>query len=757
MYLIERIDTLRDLQLPAHAVIIADRQLPQEYLSRFHDPILVDAGESLKTLAAVEDLAVAVLKRRSSKPLTLVAFGGGSIGDAVGFLASILWRGVALWHVPTTLLAMVDSAHGGKTAVNLGVAKNQLGTFYPAEKVVFVWEFLATLPVHQRRDGVVELLKTLWLGDAAGSRALQARDVETLAFAPFDEIAPALTQMIDAAVRIKQNIVHEDPREEKGLRTVLNLGHTIGHALELITGLGHGAAVAWGMASSLVFSEREGMDAPALRHCRETLAPLLVPFGAMPAREVLRGAMARDKKRSDDQLRSVVLHAFGAPHVHADISADQWIGALEQAYDHFSRSPLRVRVERERSVTLVIDASKSELNRALIIASQRIGRTCIVGKSEAEDVTFMLRALRGLGYPVEETAKGYVVDNLNSELQQDEAGEGRRIYVGEGGTTLRFLLALCATSVKRSKIVVAPSLLRRPHEPLLRALRSGGASIEPFDDLSGQGFVLRGWERMPEAFSVESDASSQFASAIALLSVGAEAPFTLRLLGETVSESYLRMTLSLLELAGVEHIRHEDLIAFNQTERLNEKLTLEMEPDASSAAVWSAARFLGHPCDPGRKARVPRQPDSAVDRFLARLQEADRAPQDIDLSEVPDLLPVLTVAALTRRHPVTFTGVSHLRHKESNRLDDFASSLRDVGAKVEASADGLQVRPGTEIMPDTLFRTHGDHRLVMAAALLAFAAAVPLRIDYAWSVSKSYPRFWDDLRRAGWTLQLPEG
>lgn len=753
--MIDRIDTLQELQLPAHAVVIADRQLLQEYLSRFRDPILVDAGEKLKTLASIEELAVSVLKRRSSKPLTLVALGGGSIGDAVGFLASILWRGVTLWHVPTTLLAMVDSAHGGKTAVNLGVAKNQLGTFYPADRVIFVWEFLATLPVHQRRDGVVELLKALWLGDAAGARALKARDVEALAFAPFDDIAPALTRMIDAAVRIKQNIVSEDPREEKGLRTVLNLGHTIGHALELITGMGHGAAVAWGMATSLLFSEREDMDASAVRHCRDTLIPLLVPFGSMPAREVLHGAIARDKKRSDDQLRSVVLRAIGEPQVRSDISADQWIDALEEVRDRFHRTPLRVRAETERSVTLTMDASKSELNRALIIAAQRIGRTCITGKSEAEDVTHMLRALRGLGYPIEETAKGYVIDNLNHDVRPEEDGEVRHIYVGEGGTTLRFLLALCATSVKRSKIVVSPSLLRRPHEPLLRALRSGGASVESFDDLSGQGFVLRGWERMPEAFSVESDASSQFASAIALLAAGADAPFTLRLLGDTVSDSYLRMTLSLLELAGVDHIRNEGLIAFNQTERLNEKLTMEMEPDASSAAVWSVARFLGHPCDPGRKARVPRQPDSAVERFLVRLQEADRAPQDIDLSEVPDLLPVLTIAALTRRHPVNFTGTQHLRHKESNRLDDFASSLRAVGATVEAHDDGLHVRPAAAIVSDKLFRTHGDHRLVMAAALLSYAAAVPLRIDHAWSVSKSYPRFWDDLRRAGWTLQLP--
>lgn len=753
---IERIDSLDALDLPTHAVVVADRQLPQEYLARFADPILVDAGEELKTLSAIEDLAVSVLKRRSSKPLTIVAVGGGSLGDAAGFLASILWRGVSLWHVPTTLLAMVDSAHGGKTAVNLGVAKNQLGTFYPAEKIVFVWEFLHTLPVPQRREGIVELLKALWLGDAAAARALRGSDVEALAFAPIAEITPTLTRMIDAAVQIKQRIVAADPHEENGVRTVLNLGHTAGHALELLTGLSHGAAVAWGMASSLTFSERLGMDTGAIRHCRRTLYPLLVPFGTLPSREALRSAIARDKKRSDDQLRSVVLRTLGDPVIRTDISADQWIDALEETRRQVSTIAPEVRCIAERKVTLVMDASKSELNRALVIAAQRTGRTCIVGRSAADDVRFMVRGLRELGYPVEETSKGFVVDNLNRDVRASDDEEARRVHVGEGGTTLRFLLALCATSVRRSKLFVSPALMRRPHEPLLRALRSGGASIETFDDLSGQGFVVRGWTAMPEALSVESEKSSQFASALALLAAGADRPFTLRLLEEPVSAPYLRMTLALLERAGVEHIWHGDLIALNQTERLRKKLLLEIDPDASSAAVWSVARFLGHPAGTGRKARVPRQPDSAVERYLAALQLADRAPQEIDVSDVPDLLPVLSVAALTRRYPVTFTGAAHLRNKESNRLDDFAASLRALGVSAEARSDGLELRPGTTLSGGALFRTHGDHRLVMAGALLSYAAGQPIRIEDAWSVTKSYPRFWDDLRRAGWTIQLPE-
>lgn len=750
---LERIATLDALVLPAHAVVVADRRLPQHVLARFDHPVLVDAGEKLKTFAGVEELAGQVLHRRSSKPLTLVAVGGGSVGDAVGFLASILWRGVGLWHIPTTMIAMVDSAHGGKTAVNLGSAKNQLGTFYPAERVILVEEFLGTLPTPLRRNGMVELLKMLWLGDAASVRALTGEEIETLTFAPFADVGDRLGRMIKHAVGIKQRIVTRDPYEESGLRTVLNLGHTLAHALELTTGITHGAAVAWGMAASLDLSLSRGLSPDAFAHCRETLFPLLIPPPSLPSDEVLQTAILRDKKRSEDHLRSVLLRDLGDPVVTSDLSAADWIAALRRSTGWYAAVRVRVRLNSPRGVPLIIEASKSELNRALVIAALRMGRTVINGHSNADDVRCTLRALRGLGYPVEETERGYVVDNLNRDLSSEpDAGE-RSIFVCEGGTTFRFLLALCCMNVKPTKLLLSPALMQRPHDALLRSLRSAGASIDAFSDLSGQGFVVRGWKQMPQVFSIDPTASSQFVSALALLSVGAEYPFTIRLLGEPVSRSYLDLTFAMLEQAGVEIIAHGDLIALNQTERLNEKLTLDIEADESSSAVWNVAHFLGHPVEPGQKVRIPRQPDGAVERYLAALRDARRGPQTIDLSQVPDLLPVLSIAALTAPHAVRFTGAAHLRNKESNRIDDFAQSLREAGADVIAHPDGLELRPSGNLHPEVVFRTRGDHRLVMAGTLLTLVTHGSVMLDGPWTVSKSYPRFWDDARRAGWSVR----
>jgi len=142
------------------------------------------------------------------------------------------------------------------------------------------------------------------------------------------------------------------------------------------------------------------MDAREIEQCLETLFPLLVPLEGIPTREVLRTAMTRDKKHSHGRLHSVILHGIGNARVHTDISPDDWIDAFEQEVGAFTRSPVRVACTHPRPLVQTLEASKSELNRALIMAAQRTGRTCIVGKSTADDVRAMYRALRQLGYAV---------------------------------------------------------------------------------------------------------------------------------------------------------------------------------------------------------------------------------------------------------------------------------------------------------------------------------------------------------------------
>ena len=734
---VARAATFEELELPEDAVVIADQNLPHAWLDALDNPICVEAGESLKRLESIEELAERVLERRSTRPLTIVGLGGGTIGDAVGFLASILWRGVDLWHVPTTLVAMVDSAHGGKTAVNLGVAKNQLGTFYPADRVILVEQALDTLPLEQRRDGLAELIKGLWLGDADALDVLEADGgVDELAAAPFADVGPRFMELLERAIAVKLDIVDQDLYETKGIRTFLNLGHTVAHTLELHTGLSHGQAVCWGLLSaSFLSAERAGLSEADARRLRAHVYALMSPsqvIGAFDDRAQFCAGIKRDKKRVDGQLRSVLLDGPAEPFVTREISADDWFGAFRKGVEWFESTPVLAERRVQRSVDLQIEASKSEMNRALVIDHLRPGETAIEGDSSADDVAWLrtcLAAIRDTEKPEE-------------------------VYAGEGGTTFRFLMAVCAARPFETVVLAAPRLLERPHDALLDALRAGGADIAPIERDGHPGYRVRGWSEWPERLTIAADLSSQYASALALLSASGNEFGLVLEGGEVASRPYFDMTLELLRGAGVEVADEGDRLRFGPTPALFEPTTLVAETDASSAAVWQVARLLGVEANVARPPVSGRQPDARAAAIAVRLAEADEGGQclEIDLGESPDLAPVLAAVATQLPHEVGLVGAAHLRHKESDRIGDLAEAMHRVGIDIEPREDGMLIPAGRqEPTAGALWPTFGDHRLAMAGLLLT-ATGTPLEIEAPMVVAKSYPDFWHHVRRLGWVL-----
>src|ERR1700691_6282277 len=204
-------------------------------------------GERSKRLATLEKLADQLVKLGADRGITLIALGGGVVGDVTGFLASIYMRGVDVIQVPTTVLAQVAAAIGGKTAVNLVPGKNLLGTFHQPRAVLVDPAVLETLPARDYRAGLYESLKCGVIGDAELFRLFEDRRREIL-----DRDPVVLEKVIANSVRLKASVVSADEREG-GLREILNLGHTIGHALEAetrYTQLLHGEAVAWGMIAA---------------------------------------------------------------------------------------------------------------------------------------------------------------------------------------------------------------------------------------------------------------------------------------------------------------------------------------------------------------------------------------------------------------------------------------------------------------------------------------------------------------------------
>lgn len=220
------------------------RQFPVRYA--------VASGEDLKSLNKFPRHMEAILQKTqsfSSRKMTVVVLGGGSVGDFGGFVASVYKRGVDLVHVPSTWLAAMDSAHGGKTALNARGAKNQVGTFYPAKDIYLVKPLLLAQPEERGFEALGELIKMALLsGGRLYDKLNKAGRLN----------ANALWNLLPDVIREKYKIVAKDPEEKKGLRHLLNLGHTFGHVIEAHYGLPHGVAVLAGLQFSLEWSFAKG-------------------------------------------------------------------------------------------------------------------------------------------------------------------------------------------------------------------------------------------------------------------------------------------------------------------------------------------------------------------------------------------------------------------------------------------------------------------------------------------------------------------
>jgi 3-dehydroquinate synthase len=292
------------------ALVIADARVLGAHPLRIEAPLLsIEGGEPSKTLAALERVLRRAAGEGCDRQATFVAVGGGSIGDLAGFAASVYLRGVRYVQVPTTLLAMLDSSVGGKTAVNLPEGKNLVGTFWPAQLVLMDPAFVATLSEPEYRSGLGEALK---IGIGLSAPLFDLLERERAAVLRRDP--GALAAMLELALAAKIAVVESDPREN-GPRRLLNLGHTLGHALEAhgAGALPHGVAVARGLHFALeLANERGTIAAGAAGRCRALLAAYGFAATPLPPAAALAPFVARDKKAQDGGLHVVLPTGIGS-------------------------------------------------------------------------------------------------------------------------------------------------------------------------------------------------------------------------------------------------------------------------------------------------------------------------------------------------------------------------------------------------------------------------------------------------------------
>jgi 3-dehydroquinate synthase len=286
------------------------------------EPILISDGERFKTLRSVSKIYEALIRAGADRGSTLVAVGGGVIGDTAGFAAASYLRGITLVHVPTTLLAQVDSSIGGKVGVNHALGKNLIGAFHQPRLVAIDPTVLSTLPRREFRSGLYEVVKYGVIADRALFERLATHTKRILAQDP-DVLLPSIIE----SCRIKADVVSRDEREG-GLRRILNFGHTVGHALESVTRyrtFRHGEAIAWGMRAAALLAASRGVLPQS--EC-DAIIGLIRGLGSLPPVDDLSmadilGAIGRDKKVVHGRLHFVLATAIGATTTVDDVTEDE--------------------------------------------------------------------------------------------------------------------------------------------------------------------------------------------------------------------------------------------------------------------------------------------------------------------------------------------------------------------------------------------------------------------------------------------------
>ena len=294
------------------------------------EKILLPGGEDRKRLEPLEEAACRMIELGGDRSSIVLAFGGGIVTDMGGFLAAIFMRGIPVIQVPTTLLAQVDAAVGGKTGVNLVNGKNLIGSFHQPAVVLVDPAACDTLPDREYRAGLYEVLKHGVIASEPLFRLMAERREDVLAKCP-----ALVDEMIRESVRIKAEVVSADERES-GLRRILNFGHTFGHALEAETGykrLLHGEAVAWGMRAASYLAQAVGMlaaeDAEAILSAVERYGPI-PPLAGVDA-EAIERRLVSDKKTVHGRIHFVLPVRIGAVEVNSGISREQALAAIRQA------------------------------------------------------------------------------------------------------------------------------------------------------------------------------------------------------------------------------------------------------------------------------------------------------------------------------------------------------------------------------------------------------------------------------------------
>jgi pentafunctional AROM polypeptide len=756
----------------------------------------VPPGETSKgreTKAEIEDW---LLSQQCTRDTVIIALGGGVIGDMIGYVAATFMRGVRFVQVPTTLLAMVDSSIGGKTAIDTPMGKNLIGAFWQPKRIYIDLAFLETLPVREFINGMAEVVKTaaIWneqefvFLEENASHILEA--IRTKTADPSERLVPirsALKRIVLGSAGVKAEVVSQD-ETEGGLRNLLNFGHSIGHAIEAILTpqVLHGEAVAIGMVKEAELARYLGILRPsAVARLVKCIASYDLPTSLHDKRivkltagkhcpvDVLLQKMAVDKKNVGKAKKIVLLSAIGKTHEpKASVVDDKAI--------RFVLSPATLvepGVPKDLSVQVTPPGSKSVSNRALVLAALGRGTCRIKNLLHSDDVEFMLNAitqLNGATYAWEDAGEVLVLTGKGGALQASE----EPLYLGNAGTASRFLtsvVALCSPSKTASTVLTGNARMQvRPIGPLVDALRTNGVKVDYLNKekslpvrVDANGGIDGG------VIELAATVSSQYVSSILMCAPYAKNPVTLRLVGgKPISQPYIDMTTAMMKTFGITvtqspsepHTYHIPQGTYHSPAEY------VVESDASSATYpLAVAAITGTTCTIPNIGSKSLQGDArfAVDVLRpmgCNVEQTDysttvtgpapgalKGIEHVDMEPMTDAFLTASVLAAVASGVTRITGIANQRVKECNRIAAMRVQLAKFGVQSGELEDGIEINGinYTELTePKGGVYCYDDHRVAMSFSVLSVLSPNPVVVLERECTGKTWPGWWDVLAQS---------
>lgn len=756
-----------------------------------------EANKNRQTKAAIEDY---LLEKGCTRDTMIIAIGGGVIGDMIGFVAATFMRGVRVIQIPTTLLAMVDSSVGGKTAIDTPLGKNFIGAFWQPEYIFVDIKFLTTLEERQFINGMAEVIKTAAIWDEEEFTRLEKYSKTFLSVIRNRkpdgtvDLTPLLDHIIKLvleSIKVKAEVVSKDEREG-GLRNLLNFGHSIGHAIEAILTPQalHGECVSIGAIKEAELARYLGILSPvAVARLSKSFASYGLPIslddeiiksrvnGKICPVEQLLKLMAVDKKNDGSKKKVVLLKRIGECYEpKASYVNDHDLRFI--LTDEVIISPFTDNLPK---TVITPPGSKSISNRALILASLGKGPCEIKNLLHSDDTEHMLNAIQQLNAATiswKDNGESIIIHGNGGKL----VASSKELYLGNAGTASRFLTsvaALVSSSNETDNVILTGNsrMKERPIGPLVKSLTENGVSIEYLGKIGSLPLKIKTDDQFKGGrIELGATVSSQYVSSILMCAPYAQNPVTLALVGgKPVSELYIDMTISMMKSFGIEVEKSttEPYTYHIPIGQYNNPPVYTVESDASSATYPLAfAAMTGTTCTIPNIGSSSLQGDS---RFAIQVlkpmgcqviqtetsttvagpkQGTLKSLPLIDMEPMTDaFLTASVVAAIATNETdskTSIVGIANQRVKECNRIKAMVDELKKFGVTARELPDGIEIT-GINVnsletpSEDEGVLTYDDHRVAMSFSLLSGLCKESVLIQGRSCTSKTWPGWWDVL------------